>query len=128
MTNIEVTIEGKVMQGWAEKVGETLWVHLHGRTFSYTPVATDDRKHRRRGGPTRDAGEITAPMPGKINKVMVKPGDTVTLHQIVAVMEAMKMEYTLKSAVAGSVTDVFCQAGEQVVLGQRLVKLAPHEQ
>jgi biotin carboxyl carrier protein len=39
------------------------------------------------------------------------------------VMEAMKMEYTLKAQLAGRVAEILCEAGQQVTLGQRLARL-----
>jgi biotin carboxyl carrier protein len=62
-------------------------------------------------------------MPGKILRVESVVGQKVKTGQVLVVMEAMKMEYTLTSAMAGEVSEVACQAGDQVKLGQALITL-----
>ncbi len=52
------------------------------------------------------AGEVRAPMPGLVLKVLVSPGDTVEVGQPLLIMEAMKMENEIRSPVAGSVKEV----------------------
>jgi pyruvate carboxylase subunit B len=106
-----------------------LWVHMDGETF----IVDEPKKESRRGGGTRGGskdvhpGEIVSPMPGKIIKLLVAKGDRVQDHQVVLVMEAMKMEYTLKAHGAGIVTEIQVEPGEQVALGQVLVKLDPEK-
>jgi acetyl-CoA carboxylase biotin carboxyl carrier protein len=62
-------------------------------------------------------------MPGRITKVTAKVGDKVEAGQTVIMMEAMKMEYTLKAEVEGVVKAVNVQESDQVNLGQILVEL-----
>ena len=68
-----------------------------------------------------DRGSLHAPMPGKVVKVDVTEGDRVDEGQILVVMEAMKMEHTLRSPHSGTVTSVHTAAGDQVEAGQTLV-------
>jgi biotin carboxyl carrier protein len=68
------------------------------------------------GGPER----VTAPMPGKIVKVLVKPGDHVTARQGVIVIEAMKMENELRASRDGQVKDVHVAEGDLVEAGRLL--------
>ncbi|MEW5983545.1 MAG: biotin/lipoyl-containing protein [Acidobacteriota bacterium] len=63
---------------------------------------------------------ITAPMPGKVVKVLVKPGDEVKARQGVVVVEAMKMENELRAARDGRVTDVLVAEGTSVESGRLL--------
>ena len=74
-------------------------------------------------GPTDDAGTLTAPMNGTIVAVNVKVGENVVKDQPLVVMEAMKMEYTIKAPAAGLVEQVFFAAGELVSDGAELVAL-----
>lgn len=71
----------------------------------------------------QDRGSLHAPMPGRVVKVEVTEGDTVDEGQVLVVMEAMKMEHTLRSPHSGTVTSVHTTAGEQVEAGQTLVVL-----
>jgi len=68
------------------------------------------------GGPQR----VTAPMPGKIVKVLVKPGDEVAARQGLVVIEAMKMENELRATRAGHVKDVQVAEGDLVDAGRLL--------
>ena len=64
-------------------------------------------------------------MPGKITKIFVNQGDTVEKSQALLVMEAMKMEYTLKSDSSTTIEKVNVQLGDQVILGHLLIQLRP---
>jgi 3-methylcrotonyl-CoA carboxylase alpha subunit len=68
---------------------------------------------------------ISAPMPGIVKLIQVRPGDTVVKGQPLAVMEAMKMELTLSASRAGVVESVQVSEGEQVSAGAVLVMLEP---
>ncbi len=70
----------------------------------------------------RDAGSMTSPMPGKVVAVHVTPGDAVTPGQVVAVVEAMKMEMPLTAPRAGVVARV-AAVGEMVDAGAVVVEL-----
>lgn len=61
-----------------------------------------------------DEGSLHAPMPGKVIRVDVVEGDTVTEGQVLVVMEAMKMEHTLRAPHGGVVSSVRHDAGDQV--------------
>jgi biotin carboxyl carrier protein len=64
---------------------------------------------------------ITAPMPGKIVKILVKPGEAVKEGQGLVVVEAMKMENELKSPKDGVVTEIFAREGLAVENGAKLL-------
>lgn len=58
--------------------------------------------------------DMSSPMPGKILKVLVKCGDKVSKGDALIVMEAMKMEHTIKAVCDGEVTEIFHAEGEMV--------------
>lgn len=64
--------------------------------------------------------DIKARMAGLIASVQVKEGDTVKVKDILAVMEAMKMEQPVPCPKAGSVKAVLVSAGDKVKTGQTL--------
>ena len=66
-------------------------------------------------------GGHVAPMNGTIMEVLVEKGDTVKKDQPLVIMEAMKMEYTIKAGHEGEVTDVFFAAGDLVSDGDELL-------
>lgn len=52
------------------------------------------------------SGAVTAPIPGKVLSLLVKTGDSVTAGQVVAIVEAMKMENNLVSPINGKVKEI----------------------
>jgi 3-methylcrotonyl-CoA carboxylase alpha subunit len=67
---------------------------------------------------------ITAPMPGRIIAVHVASGKTVEKGTALIVLEAMKMEHTLKAGHAGKIEHVGCKPGDQIREGQELLRFA----
>jgi acetyl-CoA/propionyl-CoA carboxylase biotin carboxyl carrier protein len=70
-------------------------------------------------------GILLAPMPGTVLDVRVTEGQDVAEGDVLGMMEAMKMELTLKAPFAGTVTTVGAAAGQQVALGARLFVVEP---
>jgi glutaconyl-CoA/methylmalonyl-CoA decarboxylase subunit gamma len=70
----------------------------------------------------RDTGVLAAPMPGVVLCVMVAPGAKVQRGQEVAVLEAMKMENSLRAAQDGIVVEVCVAAGQQVGPGDAILR------
>jgi 3-methylcrotonyl-CoA carboxylase alpha subunit len=68
-------------------------------------------------------GGLTAPMPGRILAVLVSPGQSVERGAPLVVMEAMKMEHTVRAPDAGVVDRVCCATGDQVKEGVELLVL-----
>lgn len=66
---------------------------------------------------------ITSPMPGKVVKVLVKPGDEVAKGDTLIIISAMKMESEYKAAVDGVVKDVNAKDGDTVDGGKVLITL-----
>lgn len=64
---------------------------------------------------------ITAPLPGDIIEVRVKPGDSVEPGDVVCVLEAMKMKNMIRSSRAGKIASVEVNAGQEVDHGAILV-------
>ncbi|MFW5661553.1 MAG: biotin/lipoyl-containing protein, partial [Oceanicaulis sp.] len=73
--------------------------------------------------PASDPSKITAPVSGAVAAVHVKPGDTVKAGDVLAVMEAMKMEMRLTAGADGVVKSVNSQPGAQAAGGFVLIEL-----
>ena len=77
------------------------------------------------GRATEKSGRIVAPMPGQIVSVAVSAGERVREGQVLAVLEAMKMEHSIRAVAAGTVRTVHCAPGDRVVEGAELVRVEP---
>ncbi len=69
------------------------------------------------------ASDVTSPMPGKVFKVLAKPGDTVSEGQAVMILEAMKMENEIVAPVAGVIDAILVKEGDMVETDDVLAKL-----
>ncbi len=72
---------------------------------------------------TAHAGQVTAPMPGKVVALLVNTGDEVKAGQPLVVTEAMKMEHTLTAPRDGRVAELLCHVGDQVPDGAELLRI-----
>lgn len=107
----------------AEIVDKKLWIKMGNETWSYDVMDLSAEGSRRKKTSSSSPDRIVSLMPGKITKIFVKDFDKVTQGQPLIVMEAMKMEYTLKSDLKTMVEKVHVELGQQVSLGQLLVQL-----
>jgi biotin carboxyl carrier protein len=112
-------------EGWvpadAARDGDTLWVRMGGRTYRFEIVRSGGRK--RAQGP----GNLSSPMPGQVQKVLVAEGDSVEPGQPLLVVEAMKMQLEIKAPQAGRVRRLRAREGDQVEAGVPLAELDPAE-
>jgi biotin carboxyl carrier protein len=101
-------------------------VYVNGLAVPVSIVDPREQLTRRRGADSVATGprSIVSPMPGRIVKVLVRDGETVTAQQGLVVVEAMKMENELRAPRAGQVTAVKVVEGMSVEANAVLVTLA----
>ena len=68
-------------------------------------------------------GAVTAIMPGKIIRVLVKPGDQVNEGDVICILEAMKMENELRAPKAGTIEALYAEPGQDVEMGSVLAEI-----
>lgn len=107
-----INLNGQAHLCFSEIVGTETWVSIGGWSFKApnTGVNRVKLKNRSTGG----SGDICAPMPGQILKVLVKNGDSVDEGTSLFIVEAMKMEHTLKAPYSGTVTELKFKDGDTV--------------
>jgi 3-methylcrotonyl-CoA carboxylase alpha subunit len=111
---------GRERRMGAHRNGDTLHLDAGDRTARVSVVdpatpAGADQMH--------GAGQLLAPMPGRVVSVNVATGERVTTGQVLVTLEAMKMEHSLAAPAAGEVQAVGCTEGAQVEEGTLLVSL-----
>jgi biotin carboxyl carrier protein len=119
--------------GLTQHANGTVDVLLGGRTFRVVAAEKSERNSSRMPGsatvtqkrgvdafPSEDA-RVIAPMPGRVVRVLVAVGDTVTAQQGVVVVEAMKMENELRAKRDGVVAEVLVKEGAAIDTGAVLI-------
>jgi biotin carboxyl carrier protein len=67
--------------------------------------------------------QVSAPMPGKVVRLLVKPGDLVKAGQGLVVIEAMKMQNEVRSPKSGKIDELLVAEGQRVNAGQALLSV-----
>ena len=73
--------------------------------------------------PVAGEGVVTAPMPGKVLRVLVREGEQVKTGQGLIILEAMKMENEIPAPKDGVIKKIHVKEGDTVDTGQRLVQI-----
>ncbi|NVZ73462.1 ATP-grasp domain-containing protein, partial [Pseudomonas gingeri] len=103
----------------AIRQGDNLYLQWQGELLAisaFDPIAAVEASHGHQGG-------LTAPMNGNIVRVLVQVGQSVEAGTQLVVLEAMKMEHSIRAPQAGVVKALYCQEGEMVSEGSALVEL-----
>ena len=70
-----------------------------------------------------DKKDIGSSIPGTVAKILVKVGDEVKPKQLVAVIEAMKMETQITSTIGGKISSIVFKEGDRIESGELLMRL-----
>ena len=114
---------GSARSGQAPAFAGDFDVHLDGRTIplQIRPAGAFGRQKKPGAAAGSGPQRVTSPMPGKVVRILVKPGDEVKARQGLAVVEAMKMENELRAARDGRVRDISVAEGQSVDAGTVLL-------
>ncbi|MCC7275087.1 MAG: acetyl-CoA carboxylase biotin carboxylase subunit [Alphaproteobacteria bacterium] len=120
---IRADLDGWILSATVVAAGDVLTVLVDGamhrvmRVDPMTPSAAAEAA----------SGSLTAPMPGRIARIMVQVGDHVGRGQPLVVLEAMKMEHTIAAPADGRVAALRYQEGDLVEEGAELLSLEAEE-
>ena len=106
-----------------EVVDKKVWFKKEGQIWSYDLIDILSEGKRRKKSQSASPDKIISNMPGKVTKVFVEASSQVKAGEPLLVLEAMKMEYTLKAEIDATVEKLNVNVGDQVVIGQLLVEL-----
>jgi len=142
---LEVLLEGRKVDVDVARVGNVLSIRVDGQVVDLTTegappdvgaIASGHRSYVRVESERQRAADaatsakkggsdklVKAPMPGRVVRVNVKPGDAVVKGQALLVLEAMKMENEVKAKDAATVREVLVSEGATVEANAKLLTL-----
>jgi len=109
-THLTLLLDGQSQRLPARMTGEDILVHVDHQRYRFHPA----RPFGFEGAAAVSSDRLRAPMPGRIVAVHAAVGDRVEAQQAVLVMEAMKMELTLRAPIAATVLELPAKVGEFV--------------
>jgi acetyl-CoA carboxylase biotin carboxylase subunit len=117
--HISLSVDGVRRSFRVIEAGNRLYLHsaLGARTITRVP------RHPERSA-AAEPGLMNSPMPGQITKILVTVGQQVNAGEPLLILEAMKMEQTMRAAVDGMVEAICVKEGEVVGPGAILINLA----
>jgi len=120
---LRLDVDGESTEYVVAKSGRTIWLSTAGSSWSLTVPSTLAPGAAAAGH--TGATTIRSPMPGTVVALNVAAGDVVDAGTELVVVEAMKMEHSLRAPIASRVEDVVVHVGDPVALNQILVVLEP---
>lgn len=121
---LSLLLNGKSYEVKQETVGQEAGVVVGHERFSVSVQDPRSFRSRRRAGVNEQGvKKITAPMPGKIVRILAGVGATVEAGQSVIVIEAMKMQNELKAPKNGVMKKINVAEGAAVEAGQTLAEV-----
>ena len=130
----KITVNGKLYDVSVEEVGEIMGGVHASKTVSTFVNADNTNNNNNKEKQILDkpqdsipidenAISVKAPMPGTILSFNVSVGDMVSEGQVVAILEAMKMENELVSPASGKVKSIHVEKGSSVIEGQIILQI-----
>ncbi len=120
---LALEIDGHLMHTVAvETSGDEWWVHVGAETYVLhwcSPLPEPEAR-------ASSADSLAAPMPGQVVAIHVAPGQAVRAGDPLVVLEAMKMEHTIRAPHDGQIGAIHFRPGDQVQAATVLVELRPH--
>ncbi len=116
----QFTLDNIIFKCSVAKDGNVRFIHLDGEDYEITRVSETMDEF---GEVEEDIGSLSSPMPGRIVKLLVKPGDRVKKGQDLIIVEAMKMENKIAAPFDGIVIKIFFPEGDQIEANVPLIEI-----
>ncbi len=113
-----IEIDGKLFRIRVAQDQDRVFVWCAGRVEEFRRVAGLTARSGEHGG------DLLAPMPGRVQRILVVAGDRVARGQVVMILEAMKMEHAIRAPREGTVTRLAHREGDLVEAGVTLAEIA----
>ena len=116
---VELVVDGRTHRTVSVRDGGRVFVWLDGRVFAF-----ERGPSRRERAPSEHSGDLLSPMPGRVRKTLVAAGDSVRRGQPLLVLEAMKMEHSIRAPRDGAVKRLLVREGDLVDAGVELAEIS----
>lgn len=119
-----ILVKGRAFEAVVMPSADGVQVRCAGRDFHV--LVRDPRAWRRERGAlfgSEGKQQITAPMPGKVIRILVNASEAVESGQGLVVVEAMKMQNEIRAPKAGRIERIFVREGDAVAAGEPLIAI-----
>lgn len=121
---ISLLLNGHSFEARLDVAPQGTAILLNGRRYEFSSYDPRSLKSRRAAAHSDDGPRtLHSPMPGRVLRILLAPGDPVKAQQGVLVVEAMKMQNELKSPKDGTVSAILVKEGDTVTAGQSLATI-----
>lgn len=121
---LSIEIDSKIQTVYLAEAENKRYIFVQGEQFILQEKdTTRDKRKEEESGLTEGKQLVCAPMPGRILKIMVSEGEKVKKKQSLAIVEAMKMEHEIKSALDGVVKKVNFKENQMVDTEEPIMEL-----
>lgn len=114
MKKFNIKVDGVMHEVEVEEVGGNVSAPVANQVVTSAPTQTV----------SAGKGSVTAPLQGTLQTLKVNVGDTVKAGDVVAIIEAMKMENDIPATVSGQVKKIYVQKGAKVSSGDVIMDIA----
>ncbi len=114
-------VEGEIRRVFLTAGQHGGWYGIEGQSYPFSTNAKNRVASEQ--GTEAARGDLDAPMPGRVLKILVSKGDSVESGQRLLILEAMKMELPIRAPQAGVVRDLHVTVDQSVDPGQPLIEI-----
>ena len=119
--HLKINIGDRLLKAIVTEGEKEKFVFIDGNVFKVKPVELTGR--RKKPKKESDESDLDSPISGKIVNVKAKNGDEVKKGDVLIVIEAMKMEYLIRSPYNGTVKKIHFKENDQVEIGQTTIEI-----
>lgn len=124
---LSIILSGRRVDCFVASDENNVYVNIGGQPYTFNKISDEDKDYGDESV-SEDLQELRAPMPGSVVAVPVEVGQSVKEGAVLLIVEAMKMETSLYSAIDGLITEINCKAGEQIDTDTILIKVEKEEE